>query len=109
VAAVLKTTMEDHRGFVGALGSYDFVAICRASRMPEFLKDASELFDRKARSFYSKDDVRKGTVLSFLKNGEQVDIGLMRLVAATANGTTSIPQEELIPHLAKTCTRLEKT
>lgn len=106
-AAILKTTMDEYRGFVGALGSYDFVAVCKAKDTEPFLTEVSSAFEKKMKTFYSKKDLEKKTVLSFKKNGELVNIGLMRLIACTASEKTKVPQEQLIPQLAKNCSEIE--
>jgi hypothetical protein len=106
-AAVLKTTMDEHKGFVGALGSHDFVAVCRAGRTEDFLREASATFEKKINTFYSKEDLERKTIMSFKKGNRTINIGLMRLLHATANGSTRIPEESLIPHLAKLCSDME--
>lgn len=107
-AAVLKTTMDRYGGFVGALGSHDFVAIAKKAETDAFVEEATRAFNKKITSFYSDEDMKKKQVLSFKKDGKTINIGLMHLISATANGSVKIPQENLIPWLARLCSDMEK-
>jgi hypothetical protein len=65
------------------------------------------MFRRKASTFYSKKDIKSKTVLSFKREGKRVNIGLMELIYTTEDGSSKIPRDSLIPHLAKHCSDLE--
>jgi GGDEF domain-containing protein len=106
-AAAIKTTAAKYDGFVGTVGTHDFVAICKKEHSEKLLDEASKIFKRKALTFYSKKDVDKKTVLSFKKNGETINVGLMKLIFSTVDAKTDIPKETLIPHLGSICTKLE--
>jgi hypothetical protein len=102
-AAILKTTAEKYNGFVGAFETHDFVVISEAKAMKEILKEASQLFEKKARTFYSAEDLKRKTILSFTREGEKVEIGFMRLTNCTLDSKTDIPRDSLLPHLERLC------
>jgi len=70
-AAILKTTVDKYNGFLGAYDTHDFVTICRKKDVKAFLGEASDTFDKKIKSFYSEDDLKKKAVLSFKKDDLQ--------------------------------------
>jgi GGDEF domain-containing protein len=107
-AAVLKITADKYKGFVGTFNIHDFVAICEAKKTKDFLAEASQLFEKKAKTFYSKEDLKKKKVLSFLLEGKKIDIGFMKLVAATLDEKPDMPKEQLIPYLGRLCAEFEK-
>jgi hypothetical protein len=107
-AAILKTTSEKYGAFVGAFGTHDFVTLCRKKDTGNFLEETSRLFDRKARSFYSKEDIKKKTPLSFMREGRRINIGFMQFITSTIDGKSDIPKESLIPRLGALCTELER-
>ncbi len=110
-AAILKTlSAEVKGGFVGTVGTHDFVLITRASAIEGVLKKANSLFKKKALSYYSDDDRKRGYVLSFRSNdGEAVKVGFMKFVVAVANSPVGIEKMEIIPALSRLCTYAEET
>lgn len=107
-AAVLKTTSDKYKGFVGAFGTHDFIAICRAKSTNDFLKETGRLFEKKAKTFYSKEDIERKKVLSFTREGKKINIGFMKLIASTVDKKTVIRREDIIPYLGKLCSELER-
>jgi GGDEF domain-containing protein len=106
-AAILKTAVDKHKGFVGVLGSYDFVTVCNAKKTEECIQEATRLFEKKMKTFYSEKDLERKSVLSFKREGQTIDLGLMKLVAATVDRPTRIAKRNLINHLANRCSELE--
>lgn len=107
-AAALSTSADKVNGFVGALGTHDFLAVMKKKATPGFLQEATRVFDRRIRSYYSEDELRSGKVLSFRRDGEPIDIGLMSLITATLDHKTEMPAEDIIPYLADLCTQAER-
>ncbi len=102
-AAILKTTADKHNCFVGASRSHDFVAIGEKQDIRAFLKDADNLFNKKVKSFYDKRDLSRKSVLSFVSDGKEVSLGLMRLISSTLDSRTDIPREDVLSHLEQQC------
>jgi GGDEF domain-containing protein len=103
-AAILKTTLERYGGFVGTVGTHEFLAICRTSSCKKFVEEASEVFKRKAKSFYKPDDLKDGAVLSFATNGgKHVRLGLMGLRHCVADKAKRMSRDKFIAHLRKLC------
>jgi hypothetical protein len=107
-AAILKTAMEKYKGFVGAFDTHDFIAIIRKKDASSFVSEATTLFERKMKSFYSDEDKKNKTVLSFEGNGGHIDMGLMTLLSVMTDDPTPVSAEKLIPDLRRRCNRLEK-
>lgn len=110
-AAVLKTTSQKCRNsFVGTLNTHDFVVVCKAKNTQTFFCEANELFRKKAVSFYSQDDVRKGTVLYFNQDdGQVIRIGLMKLIGVVADSKLKVKRQDLIRCMSNVCDLLEGT
>jgi len=102
-AAILKITADKFNGFVGVTGSHDFVATCRKNDMEAFLEESGRLFEKKAKTFYQKNDLDRKTVISFRHGGQEVNVGFMKLVASTVSEKIDIPRGGLIPHLEQIC------
>ncbi len=100
-AGILKTTADRCGGFVGVFGNFDFVAVCKKKEMPQFLGEASRLFSRKTRTFYSKKDLERNTVLSFKRDGKLMNLGFMEFIYSTLDEKTDIPREYLLSYLEK--------
>jgi hypothetical protein len=109
-AAILKTTADKCKGgFVGTITTHGFVVICDAKNIDPLLKEAADLFKRKTSNFYSKDDCKKKSILSFVRDGKKVDVGLMKLISATADRRFDIKSSHLLHALGSACTRLEES
>lgn len=106
-AAILKTTMDNHKGFVGAFDTHDFVAICRRKDLDAFLSEAERVFGNKVKSFYSENDLRRKSILSFKGDNRQIEVGLMKLLSVSTGTEKNVPPEGLIPHLVKCLNRHE--
>lgn len=101
-SAILKTTSEKYRGsFVGVLGTHEFVIISRAEHMEAVLKEARQLFQKKARSFYSPADLKKKYLFSYQMDGKKVIVGFMDLIHATLKNYKGIDKREIIPTLTR--------
>jgi len=107
-AAILKITSDKYKGFVGTCCTHDFVAICDSKNATNFVNEASKLFEKKALTFYNKEDLKKGTVLSFMREGKKVEVGFMKLIACSISEKTDIPKEQIIPYLGKLCIECER-
>lgn len=107
-AAILKTTIDKYQGFLGAYDTHDFVVICRKKDVKAFLEEVSDTFGKKARSFYSEEDLKKKSVLSFKKDDRQIDMGLMELLSASTDELPLVPEDRLVAHLAKLVSKLEE-
>ncbi|MBI4822815.1 MAG: hypothetical protein HY805_01090 [Nitrospirae bacterium] len=107
-AAILKTSADKYNSFIGSFGTHDFVAICTEENAKGFIEEASKTFEKKALSFYSDEDIKKGRLLSFTKEGKKINIGFMKLIFSNISGKTDIPKAQIIPHLERLCSELEK-
>lgn len=109
-AAILKTTCEKcPRCFVGTLSTHDFVVMCETNRMVRHIKDAGRLFEKKMKTFYSAEDLRKKTTLSFRRGSENVHIGLMRLTAVIAQEKPGIEKSSLLQQMGRLCEAAESS
>lgn len=107
-AAILKTTCEKcPRCFVGALSTHDFVVMCKTDDLVRQVKEAGELFKKKIRTFYSADDLKKKTTLSFRRGGEDVHIGLLKLTAVVAQDKMKLEKSLLLQHMGRICEAAE--
>lgn len=101
-AAALKTAADVRGGFIGAFG-HDFVVVSAANTIDALVDDASGVFARKAKDFYSADDFKNGKIISYKKEGESVEHGLMKLAYCTIREKTPVPVKGLIPYLRSLC------
>jgi GGDEF domain-containing protein len=106
-AAILKTTMDRHGGFVGKFRMHDFIAVCETKKLPAFLREASRTFEAKMKEFYTREAVKEKTLLSFTSFGREVSFGLMGLVSCSVNGKDGIPKERVIEYLLELCPDVE--
>ncbi|MEJ2324790.1 MAG: hypothetical protein P8Y77_08375, partial [Nitrospirota bacterium] len=88
---------------VGSSKSHDFVAVGRKQDVNNLLGDASRLFGRKVKSFYGEKDLSRKSVLSFVSDGKEVNMGLMRLAYSVIDSRTEIPREEILAYLEESC------
>ncbi|MGD2080582.1 MAG: hypothetical protein PVJ36_05580 [Nitrospirota bacterium] len=102
-AAILKTTADNHSCFVGVSKSHDFVAVGKKQDVRNLLGDASRLFDRKVKSFYDEGDLSRKSVLSFVSDGKEVNVGLMKLAYSVIDSRTEVPREEVLAYLEESC------
>lgn len=101
-AGLLKTYADKYNGFVGILDTHNFVVICKKSDFDNLIKAASASFQKKVSEFYSDKDLKNGYVLSFSRDGEEVQMGLMDLKYRSTNGM-DIPKERILPELERSC------
>ncbi|MBI5101629.1 MAG: hypothetical protein HZB33_07345 [Nitrospirae bacterium] len=107
-AAILKTTCETcNCCFVATVSTHDFIVICESHEMRKHIRGVIDLFNKKIGSFYSSDDRTKKSVISFVRDGEKVDIGLIKMVAVILNSRPAIEKNILIREMGKACERLE--
>lgn len=107
-AAILKTTCDQCAGcFVGTVGTHDFVAMCKTQSMGKHMKSAQKAFNKKMESFYTKEDLKNKTTLSFARNGGIVRVGLMKMVAVVADSPTSVDRSLLIREMGRICDSME--
>ncbi|GBD99889.1 hypothetical protein BMS3Abin07_01936 [bacterium BMS3Abin07] len=107
-AAILKTTVSEYRGaFVGAVGTHEFVIICLARDLGSIIKKAKNLFARKSRVFYNEPDLERKYVLSFKRDGKEIQVGLMDMIFEVLD-RTDIKKHNIIPSLARRCAEREK-
>jgi hypothetical protein len=107
-AAILKTTAEKYHGVVGVFDTHDFIAILKKKDAGTFIGEAKQTFDRKVKSFYSDEDLKSKTVLSFKGNGGDVNVGLMRLASASSDDIAPTTPEKLISALVRAAKKAEK-
>jgi GGDEF domain-containing protein len=108
-AAILKTTADRCRsGFAGTLGTHDFMVICESREFQNRLKEASGLFQKQMRMYYSPKDLKNRTTLAFTKEkGENISVGLMKLVSVVVDKKLPVKRGDLILNMARTCDALE--
>lgn len=104
-AAILRTTMDSWGGFVGAYDTHDFIAVCARKDSGEFLGEASRVFGKKVKSFYTEEDLRRKSIFSFKGEGRQVEVGIMEFISVSAE--EAAPGESIIPQLIKRINELE--
>lgn len=109
-AAILSTaSARCTNSFVGTLSTHDFIVMCKAKNVPKLLKEAGKIFSRKIEDYYSKDDRKSRTTFSFKRNGEEVNVGLMKFVAVIADKKLKVKRSHLIQDMGKVCESLEGT
>jgi GGDEF domain-containing protein len=110
-AAILKTSAEDcSNGFAGTLSTHDFMVICESRDMQELMASASRLFKKRIEEYYSMDDLKSQSTLSFKKNnGQHIRRGLMRLIYVVADTRLQVKKSELILNMARICDALENS
>lgn len=109
-AAILSTTSSRCvNSFVGTLSTHDFIVMCNAKNVPKLLKEASKAFSKKIEDYYSKEDRKSRTTLSFKRNGEEVKVGLMKFIAVIADKKIQIRRSHLIQDMGRVCESLEGT
>jgi len=109
-AAILKTTCEKcSKCFVGTMSTHDFIIMCETGNMVRHIKEAIRTFQKKVASFYAREDLASKTTLSFNRNGEKVNIGLMTLKAVLADKKLNIKKSHLIQEMGKICEAIEGT
>jgi GGDEF domain-containing protein len=107
-AAILKTTCEQCKDcFVGTLSTHDFIVMCDTANMSKNLKDAAAIFRKKAEKYYSEEDLKNKTVMSFTRDGKKVNIGLMKLVAVVVDKKQPVEKKHLLQHMGRACEAME--
>ncbi len=103
-AAILRTTMDNFGGFVGTVGTHEFIAVCRSSASKEYVDEAVKAFRMRAKDFYKPSDLKEGVVMSFSTNsGEKVRLGLMDLKHYTTDNNCDVPMDKFLAHLKHSC------
>jgi GGDEF domain-containing protein len=109
-AAILKTTCEKcSKCFVGTVSTHDFVVMCETKNMVRHFREATGTFKKKMETFYTKEDLERKTTLSFNRNGERVNIGLMGLKAVIADKKLNIKKSHLLQDMGRVCEGIEGT
>ena len=108
-AAILKTTADRCKsGFAGTLGTHDFMVICESREFQELMREASGLFQKQMQNYYSPKDLKNRTTLAFTKEkGENIKVGLMKLVSVVADKRLPVRRGDLILNMARVCDALE--
>ncbi len=110
-AAILKTTADTCRkGFVGTLGTHDFLVICEGRELERFMTEAAKLFQKQMRNYYSARDLKNRTTLAYREQkGKDIKIGLMHLIAVIADRKLPVKRGDLILNMARVCDALENS
>jgi GGDEF domain-containing protein len=110
-AAILKTSADSRKnGFVGTLGTHDFMVICECSDMHKLMEQSAILFRKRIADFYSKDDIKRQETLSFKKSdGKAISIGLMKLVCVIADRKLPVKKSDLIINMARVCDAMDSS
>jgi GGDEF domain-containing protein len=109
-AAILKTTCDKCKDcFVGTLSTHDFIMICETKDLVKHMKEAGKFFAKKIESYYTKEDLKNNTTLSFKRDGKKVDIGLIRLVSVVADSKLHTQKANLLQDMGKVCEAMERT
>lgn len=107
-AGILKTTCEKcSKCFVGTLSTHDFVIMCETKNMVKHFKEAARTFKKKVETFYSTEDLKSKTTMSFNRNGENINIGLMSLKAVIADKKPNIKKSRLLQDMGRACEGIE--
>jgi len=108
-AAILKTTASGFKGgFVGTVGTHEFVVIARLEHIDELLKKARQLFLKRTRNFYSEKDLKNNYIMNFARDGKKVFIGFIDLVSSTIKNLEDMERSEVIPYLSRICSEMEE-
>jgi len=59
-------------------------------------------------TFYNKEDLKKGKVLSFMREGRKIDIGFMKFIVCSISDKAQVPKDKILPHIGKLCLEIEK-
>jgi len=109
-AAILKTSSGKCKDlFVGTLSTHDFIVTCETDKMERTLTEACRIFNKRMEQFYSDEDLAKGTTLSFIRGGEKVHVGLVKLIAVIADAKLKTAKSRIIQDMGKVCESLEMT
>src|SRR3990172_2956054 len=109
-AGILKTTCEKCRNcFVGTVSTHDFIIMCESKDMGGHIREAGRIFKKRIEAYYSKEDLQKKTALSFIRNGERINVGLMRLITVIADNKVHTEKSRLIHDMGRVCEALETT
>ncbi|MBI5641621.1 MAG: hypothetical protein HZA17_14470 [Nitrospirae bacterium] len=107
-AAILKTVCDTCGNcFVGTLSTHDFIMICETGNMEGHIDEARKIFDRRIKAYYTKEDLRNKTTLSFDRNGTQVKIGMMKLISVIVDRRPNVERKDLIHIMGKACELME--
>lgn len=106
-AAFLKVIGDKYGYFVGSYDTHDFIAIGPKEKLEDFLAEATDEFEKKAISYYSKEDAAKKYFLSFKRDGEQINIGHMKFLSSSVSKTSSLPKAQVILYLSSMCAEAE--
>jgi GGDEF domain-containing protein len=107
-AAILKTTCEKcSKCFVGTVSTHDFVVMCETRNMIKHVMQAARIFRKKTEAFYTQKDLSSKTTLSFRRNGEKINIGLMGLKAVIAQKKLGVKKNHLLQEMGKACEAME--
>ncbi|MDA8156293.1 MAG: hypothetical protein M0Z52_07555 [Actinomycetota bacterium] len=107
-AAIFKTAFDNVKdSFVGAIDTHGYVIMAKSRDLDPVLSECARLFGKKTGAYYSPEDRKKGSVLSFHAEGKCVSVGLMGIIYCAMKEKTAIPRRDLIQHLAAMCAKLE--
>ncbi len=108
-AAILQTTSEKcTQSFVGTLSTHDFIVICKTKNIMNTVKEAVKLFKKRVNTYYTKEDLKKKTTLSFMRSSkERVDIGLMKFVSVIVDRRLPVKRNRLIQEMGRVCAAME--
>jgi hypothetical protein len=67
------------------------------------------MFRKKVETFYTKEDLASKTTLSFNRNGEKINIGLIGLKAVIADKKPNIKKSHLLQDMGRACESIEGT
>ncbi len=103
-AAILKICIDKHKGFVGTVGTHEFLAICRASCTDDVISEVCDLFKKRVRDYYKPSDIEADSVLSFATNGgKHVSLGLMGFKYCIADKKCKVKKDKFLTCLKKLC------
>lgn len=109
-AAILQSCAQKYKeSFVGTMSTHDFVVIGKTREIEKLIQDATVLFKKKARTYYSPADRKNGIILSFRLDNKRICVGLMELISCGIKSRTTLSKPRLIPHLAESCSQLENS
>jgi hypothetical protein len=82
--------------------------MCESREFQNLMKEASGLFQKQMRNYYSPKDLKSRTTLAFTKGkGENIKVGLMKLVSVVADKRLPVKRGDLILNMARVCDALE--
>ena len=108
-ADILTDEIHENGGpddFVGHIGGDDFVLITKPENAEEISAGVVELFDKRIKELYSKDDIERGYIANLNRFGASIEYPIMSISLAIVTNERRLYQNHL--QVAETAAELKK-